>query len=71
MAMQRKNARLEQEEHVVQDDLYSDLTTIMAGANEDINKLQSDNFKKMFWDKQVCACACMHSMVTGIPYIYI
>ena len=57
MAVQRKQTRidqLEKETHeVVQEELSDDLVNIISSANGDMEKLENDSFKKMFWKQQV------------------
>lgn len=56
--VERRTAQLEkvrqQSTMVVHEDLSSDLATIMDSAAGEIRKLPDTNFKKMFWEQQVC-----------------
>ena len=55
--VQRTKARLEkvqqQSSLVIEEELSNDLLTIMAEAEEGVQKLPDSSFKKMFWEQQV------------------
>ena len=58
--VQRTKARLEKVQQqstlVIEEELSSNLLAIMAEAEEGVQKLPDNSFKKMFWEQQVHIC---------------
>ena len=77
MAIRRKQAKIDdllKEAPIVHEELSEDLTAIMEGADEDIQKLPNTDFKKIFWEQQVLCiyiCMCLWIVYTNICCAYV